>query len=80
VPRCNPETIPSRDLELALLGLHEEGVLKEVLQDGLDVVNVMFLLGLGEDQYIIQVNKIEPIKRVSEHVIHQGLENSGGTG
>jgi len=32
-----------RDVDLVLLCLHEEGVLKEALQDGLDVVNVFLL-------------------------------------
>jgi len=34
----------------------------------------------GEDQDIIQINKHELIEHVSEHVIHQHLENSGGIG
>lgn len=42
-------------MKLTLLGFDEKGVLQEVLQDGLDVVDV-FLPGLGKDEDV-QVSK-----------------------
>jgi len=55
----------------ALLCLHKEGVFKEALQDGLDVVNV-FLTGYHP-------GKQKRIERVPEQT-QQCLENSGAVG
>lgn len=51
-----PQEGDGRGVKLTLLSLNDERVLQEMLQDGIDVVD-MFLVGLGEDKYVIQVDK-----------------------
>ena len=43
-------------MELALLGLHEQRGLQQALEYSLDIMN-MFILGPGEDQDVVQVDK-----------------------
>ena len=35
----------------------------------------MFLRVLGEDEYVVQIDKNKLIDHVSEHIIHQSLED-----
>ena len=66
-------------MELTLLSFNKQGVLKEALEDGLDMVNV-FISGLGEDENVIQVDKDEPVEHVSKNVVYQDLEDGEGVG
>ena len=61
--------------ELAFLGLDEQPVLEEVLEDLADVTLVRPSI-LGENQDVIQINKYELVDHVPLDVVHQGLEDS----
>lgn len=63
-------------MEVTLLNLDEQGVLEEMLEDGLDVL----FLGLRENQNVIKLYKDKLVKHVLEHVADQGLEYSRCTG
>ena len=61
-------------MELTLLGLNKQGVLKEGPEHRLDVVD-MFLPGLGKDTDVIQVDEDKLVEHVPEEVVDQGLED-----
>lgn len=66
-------------MELTFLCFHIQGVLQEALKDGLDMMDVL-LLGPGEDEDVIEINKDISIEHVSEHIVHHCLEDGRGIG
>ncbi len=66
-------------MELTFFCFYIQGVLQEALEDGLDMMNVLFF-GPGEDEYIIKINKDISVEHVSEHIIYQCLEDGRGIG
>ena len=63
-------------MELALLRLDIQSVLKQPLQD-LSDVNPVLLHGPREDQDIVNVDEDGAVQHVPEDIINQGLEDSG---
>ena len=63
--------------ELTFLGLHEQAVLQESLQDQPNMGLVLFRT-LGEDEDVIQVDEGESVDHVPEDVIDEGLEDGRG--
>lgn len=61
------ETILS-EVEFTFLWVYEQYFLQESLKYQLDLLNV-FVLGSGEDQYIIKVDEKKRVQRVTEYVI-----------
>lgn len=76
-PMMEPRNVMEPVWNSHFLGLDEHIVLKEALDDGLDLV-AMFLSGTGEDEDVIQVDQNVLIYHVSSHIINQRLEHSGG--
>ena len=66
-------------MELTFLCFYIQGILQEALKDGLDMMDVL-LLGPGEDEDVIEINKDISIEHVSEHIIYHCLEDGKGIG
>ena len=60
--------------ELTFLGLNEQAVLQESLQDQPNMGLVLFRT-LGEDEDVIQIDEGESVDYVPENVINKGLED-----
>ena len=66
-------------MELTLLRLDIQSVLKTLLQDLSDVSRLL-RQGPREDQDIVNVDEDRAVQHVPEDIINQGLEDSGGVG
>lgn len=66
-------------MEVTFFCFYIQGVLQEVLEDGLYMMNVLFF-GPGEDEYIIKINKDMSVEHVSEYIIYQCMEDGRGIG
>ena len=64
-------------VEHALLGLHEDPVFQQSLEDQTDVGGV-FLGGRGKNLFVIQINNDKEVEEVSKDVVYQGLEDGRG--
>lgn len=69
-----PQEPDQVDMKLALLCFDKQAVLKYSLKDLTEMKSVLSR-GAGEDQYVVQVNKDEPVQEVPENVIFEGLEH-----
>ena len=66
-------------MELTFLRFHIQGVFQEALKNRLDMMDVL-LLGLGEDEDVVNINEDIAIEHVPEHIIYQSLEDGRGIG
>ena len=61
-------------MEEILIGVGIEVMLSEASENFLDIV-LVFFLGVGADEDVIEVHQYTNIKQVAEDVIHEALEN-----
>ena len=62
--------------EHTFLCLNKQPVLQKALEHLSDMAG-MLCRGLGEHQDVIQIDHDEDVQKIPQHVIDQGLENSG---
>ena len=62
-----------------LIGMGIEVMLSETSENFLDMVSVFFL-GVGVDEYVVEVHQYTNIKQVTKDVIHEALESGGCVG
>ena len=53
-----------------------EVMLSETSENFLDMVSVFFL-GVGVDEYVVEVHQYTNIEQVTKDVIHEALESGG---
>ena len=66
-------------MEEALISAGIEVMLLEVLENFSDMVSVFFL-GVGVDEYVVEVYQYTNIKQVAKDIIHEALESGGCVG
>ncbi len=62
-------------MKLTFLSFNEQFILQQPLENQANM-RLMLSEVVGEDQYVIQVNKDEAIEKVSQDIVDQGLEYS----
>lgn len=62
-------------VEFTLLKLNKQSILQESLKHQLHLLDA-FIMGSGEDQYIVKADKNKMVQHVTEYVINKGLKNS----
>ena len=61
-------------MEKTLISMGVEMMLSELSEDFLDMASVFFL-GVGVDEYVIEVYQYTNIKQVAKNIIHEALES-----
>ena len=74
-----PMTYPSKESDEMWNSHFSALTLQEALENPLEMVNV-FILGSGEDQDVIEVDKNKLVNHVSEYVVNKGLEDGRSIG
>lgn len=62
------------DMELTFLRFDREVVVKQMLQNGSDVLDKLMERS-GKYQYVIWINKDKPIQHISEDIFNEFLKN-----